>query len=190
MSTQEINDTGTLKTLIDPTISIEKKGAQGISVKNITKFWFATNSFPVIKSPDDAVYRRLVIIEFPNRVEIKDKNFIDRFTEEECERIISMLVSRINTATFPINEDEVRSRVNADVNVVENFVRECCTKDSEVQCYQKELYSEFVTYCARKRVEPVSKKSFTTQLMKLGDIEPARDDAGYIYVGVMPTGDE
>ncbi|MBN1181822.1 MAG: hypothetical protein JXB49_06005 [Bacteroidales bacterium] len=124
ISYQILRDTSRLKQLTgEDSIECEKKFKDPFSYRNHAKLIFLTNQLPVTLDKSDALYRRIFLIEFPNKFvagDNADPMIIDSITEDEVE---GLLFQCIDILKGLISRDFIFSNHEDTRNVIEKYER-------------------------------------------------------------------
>ncbi|MHC4183167.1 MAG: DNA primase family protein [Planctomycetota bacterium] len=139
LPTALVKDTGPLKALTGgDAIPAERKFERGFTFVNKAKLIFSANKPPVIDDEGYAIWRRAVIIEFPNKFEgeNRDPDLLDKLTvPEELSGLLNLAVEKLRIlrerGDFSYNPSWKRTRKKYTVmsDPVADFVEKECELD-------------------------------------------------------------
>jgi putative DNA primase/helicase len=139
LPTALVKDTGPLKALTGgDAIPAERKFERGFTFVNKAKLIFSANKPPVIDDEGYAIWRRAVIIEFPNKFEgeNRDPDLLDKLTvPEELSGLLNLAVEKLRIlrerGDFSYNPSWKRTRKKYTVmsDPVAAFVEKECELD-------------------------------------------------------------
>jgi putative DNA primase/helicase len=157
------------------------------------KIFMATNHKPVIKGTDHGIWRRIKLIPFTTRIEDEKQ---DRHLEQklmlEGPGILNWLIEGarrwcaegLKTPNVIINAtDEYR----AEMDVIGNFLRECCAQQPELMIKARELFKCYQDWCDDHNEHAVSERFFGLRLKEMG-FEQKRNNDGRYWRGVGMAG--
>lgn len=141
------------------------------------KVWLLTNHKPEIRGQDNAIWRRIRLIPFNVTIPEKeqDKNLADKL-EKELAGILTWAVQGcIEWQESGLKEPpQVLSATKSyqeEMDVVQEFLDECCDIEPALSAPVRQLYQCFVEWCENYRVQACSKKKFSMSLQKKGFID-------------------
>jgi putative DNA primase/helicase len=160
-------------------ITVQKKNGHPYQIIPNAKHFFSTNTLPEIQEDNNAVYRRFVIIEFPNSFEGKeDFDLFEKLTTpEELEGIMWLLIrtaqrlSRKRQFTFKQTPNEIRMRWKQQSNAVYEMVEKSTgfiIKKSDGRISRQEFHTQYAKFCTSKHYTINSPGTVTRQVEKLG----------------------
>jgi len=159
-------------------VTVERKNGHPYEIIPKTKHYFSTNTLPEIQEDNTAVYRRFIIIEFPNSFEGKeDLDLLDKLTTpEELEGImwyllrIAKRLSKQKEFTYKQSPDEIRMRWKQQSNAVFELIERSgfIQKRSDARITRAKLYTKYVQFCKSKHYTVKSANTVTRQVEKLG----------------------
>ncbi len=177
---KKINDLDKFKLFVSGDyVTVQKKNGHPYEIIPKAKHFFSTNTLPEIEEDNNAVYRRFVIIEFPNSFEGReDFDLLDKLTtKEELEGIMwlllrtAKLLSKNKRFTYKQSSSEIRMRWKQQSNAVfelieksQNFI----IKKSDGRISRQEFYTQYIRFCTSKNYTINSPGTVTRQVDKLG----------------------
>ncbi|MEW8348766.1 MAG: phage/plasmid primase, P4 family [Candidatus Thiodiazotropha taylori] len=156
--------------------------------------WFGTNHMPHTRDFSDALFRRAIVLEFPNKFEDDrcDPHLKDKLVME-LPGILNLSLDAIarvlETGQFTTcagNEQAKRNwRLEADQ--VQQYVEECCSTGPGLKTPTGELYSSYKTWADSAGIKrTLNKNNFVNRLKRLG-FESKRGTGGTRMVaGISP----
>ena len=203
LSSTSIEDTAIIKKLTGrQPIRIERKNQRAYDATLHAKLFFSANKLPVTRDISDALFRRYVIISFPNNFEGKgDPDLLKKLTTgEELSGIINILMIALrriikNKGIF-VNEktiNERREKYELVLNPIHSFIEQAIAEDSTEsdRIIKDDLYRAYARFCKEKRLAVESKESFGKTLKQQFKFEDGREASGArrtIWKGVRLTG--
>ena len=160
-------------------ITVERKNGHPYEIIPKTIHFFSTNTLPEIEEDNNAVYRRFVIIEFPNSFEgQEDFDLFDKLTtKEELEGIMWLLVrtakrlAKNKQFTYKQSSDEIRMRWKQQSNAVFETIEKSygfIIKKNDGRISRQEFYSQYIKFCKSKNYAVKTPGTVTRQVEKLG----------------------
>ncbi|PBO84706.1 MAG: hypothetical protein COA77_08125 [Thaumarchaeota archaeon] len=160
-------------------ITVQRKNGHPYEIIPKAKHFFSTNTLPEIQEDNNAVYRRFIIIEFPNSFEGKeDFDLFDKLTtKDELEGIMWLLLrtakrlSRKRQFTFKQTPSEIRMRWKQQSNAVFEMIEKSIgfiIKKNDGRISRAEFYTKYVQFCNSKNYTVNSPGTVTRQVEKLG----------------------
>ncbi len=152
----------------------------------ICKLWIATNHMPSVRDLSDGLFRRFIILSFPNRFDDKpnrDTRLVETLAFEAsgilnlCLRALAGVFDR-GSLTEPLSSWEAVQTWKRDSDQVSQFLEEELVLDPEASMLSSEvyaMYSEWVKASGIRRV--LGRKNFTQRLLTHG-IEAGRGSGG------------
>jgi putative DNA primase/helicase len=158
------------------------------------RLWLATNDLPSISGMDDAIWRRLYVIQFPVRfsAERQDKTLADRLVQEASgifnwgyqgyrewkeQGLIPPPQVIQSTGTYRRDNDSVGQ-----------WIESSCVLESSAGTTMKELYASYTTWCENSGVEPLSNGYFGKELTRRGfESIKGRSGNGRLGIALKPT---
>jgi len=177
---KKIDDLDKFKLFVSgDSITVQKKNGHPYQIVPRAKHFFSTNTLPEIKEDNNAVYRRFVIIEFPNSFEGReDFDLFDKLTtKKELEGIMWLLIrtaqrlSRKRQFTFKQSPNEIRMRWKQQSNAVFEMIEKSMgfiIKKNDDKISRQEFHSQYAKFCTSKHYTVNSPGTVTRQMEKLG----------------------
>lgn len=171
----QMNKTSPLKRLTgQDLIGFEYKHKTPFDAFNYAKLIIATNNIPETTDKSDGFYRRMDIIDFPNKFSEKI-DILATIPEEEYEylalKCCYLLGDLLKERSFT-NEpsiEERRERYEAKSNPIANFIKEnCLTGDEGSHVWNFEFCERLNTWCSENRQRQFSSRSVNLKLKELG----------------------
>jgi putative DNA primase/helicase len=138
------------------------------------KLWLATNNLPAITGADDAIWRRIRVIQFPITIppEEQDKSLPDQLLAE--------LPGILNWALEGLEEWQgqglappagiIRSttRYREDNDTVGQWIEAACTLEPGARTSMKDLHADYKTWCENSGLDPLTNACFGKELSRRG----------------------
>lgn len=161
------------------------------------KLWMACNHKPQIRGTDEAIWRRIRLIPFDVTIpeEERDHDLLNKL-KKELPGILAWAVRGCkNWQERGLNPPEAVMRATKDykneMDIVSNYLSECCILDSKCSVLSKSLYDDYVSWAEENKERIMTKKAFGMKLKEKG-IEKnisrsglTRDCSLYIGVGLL-----
>jgi putative DNA primase/helicase len=138
------------------------------------KLWLATNDLPSISGMDDAIWRRLYVIQFPVRfsAERQDKTLADRLVQEAsgifnwaCEGYREWRTHGLKPPSQVVQSTGTYRKENDSVG---QWIESSCVLEPSGGTTMKDLYASYTTWCENSGVEPLSNAFFGKELTHRG----------------------
>jgi putative DNA primase/helicase len=149
------------------------------------KIFMATNHKPMIKGTDHGIWRRIKLIPFTTRIpEEKQDKHLEMKLREEASGILNWLLEgtvrwkreRLKVPTAILNAtDEYRE----EMDVIGNFLKECCIQRPEVSVRIRELFKAYQDWCDENNEHGVSERFFGLRLKEMGFEQGRTSEARY-----------
>ncbi len=117
------------------------------------KLWLSTNNKPVIKGADDAIWRRIMFIEFPVQIpkEKRDKRLRDKLLAD-APGILNWLVKgclawQRDGLMVPEEVIAATAEYRGEMDDLAGFLEEKCVVGPGCSATAQELYSAYASYC-------------------------------------------
>jgi len=155
------------------------------------KIWLAANHKPPITGTDNAIWRRIKLIPFEVTIPEaeQDKHLIEKL-KTELPGILAWAVrgclawQQIGIA-FPDRVDKATEAYRAEMDLVAQFLEECCVINSLASVGASVLYGEYCKWCDQYREKPEKQKAFSMRLKERGFVAKDRDSYGRaLYSGI------
>lgn len=155
---------------------------QEFSMIPTCKFMFAANEYPRMQNVDDAVMRRLHVLEFKNEVAVQDQDKeIDEKLKSEIPGIVGKALIGLRTfiasnQTFDIPDEvkESNKRFTIDSVPIKRWFDECCEIHDVITTPNKELYRDYVLWCDMNGHKASSSNTFGRQIFQIEGVEESR----------------
>jgi putative DNA primase/helicase len=158
------------------------------------RLWLATNDLPSISGMDDAIWRRLYVIQFPVRfsAERQDKTLADRLVQEAsgisnwaCEGYREWRTHGLKPPTQVLQSTRTYRKDNDSVG---QWIDSACVLDTSTGTTMKDLYASYLTCCENSGVEPLSNAYFGKELTRRGfESIKGRSGNGRLGIALKPT---
>jgi len=187
-------------------ITADVKYKDRIKFKPYAKLIIATNKPPRIDKKDEeedideALWDRLLIIEFPNKFPKDDEWYEKTFTKDEMEGTLTvgivafMRVLQQGRFDFEQTPEEVRDIWLTETDNVYRFIKTYVSRrklkldpgNENLWIPKYKLYEIYEKYCINTKTKPVDKKEFAEKLRDYFGITTGRktSDNIYAYMGI------
>jgi len=186
-------DVGLLKALTGgDTISAEKKFKDQFVFHNAAKLVFSANQPPKIPEDSLAIWRRLIVVDFPNAFlgDKADKLLIEKLTRaNELSGLLNQALDGLarlrqtGDFTYKLTIPQVRDHYRRLSDTVAIFFEERCHLDSDEWETKEELYAAYVAWCEANHLLKRSKKALGIELNAIG-IASRRLNGAWVWVGI------
>lgn len=170
LPSRALREAGPLKTLTGSgTVEAEKKFKDSFNFVNSAKMIFATNTPPEITEDTYAVWRRIVMVDFPYKFEGKDedKNLLAKLTTaEELSGFLNVSLEGLERLrqnddfTYTRTIEDTRSKYLLMSDPATVFIDDYCDFSSWVTITKEELYQAFMKFCGEHSLPGLNKKAF------------------------------
>jgi len=149
------------------------------------KIFMATNHKPVIKGTDHGIWRRIKLIPFTTRIEDERQ---DKTLEEKLKKEASGILNWILEGTerwrreglvVPAAILNATDEYRGEMDVIGNFMKECCIAKEGVSIRIRELYKAYADWCDENNEHAVSERFFTLRLKEMGYEQRRTAEARY-----------
>ncbi|MFW6015099.1 MAG: phage/plasmid primase, P4 family [bacterium] len=169
-----LNETGILKTLIagEP-LRGEYKYGTSFDFRPVVRLIFSANEVPTSRDKTDAWYRRLEIVEFPNKFSKSDPGFDPDLKYKLLEELPGILnwsiegLKRLkNSNAFTESEaiKKAKQEYERQNDSVIAFLEDCTEFPANSYEPGKRVYKEYIHYCQDSGLKPQSRRSFSSRL--------------------------
>lgn len=148
------------------------------------KIWLSTNARPVIKGTDEAIWDRVRLVPFEERIppEEQDKK-LPRKLEEELPGILAWAVEgclrwRRDGMSEPEEIMAATREYRQEMDVLGDFLAERCVTHSRAEVGAGALYDAYKGWCDETGEEPVTQKAFGSELKDRGYDNSGRISGG------------
>jgi putative DNA primase/helicase len=138
------------------------------------KLFLVANHKPRVEGTDEAIWRRIRLIPFVVTIpkEERDPHLMDKL-EKELPGIFAWAVRgclkwQESGLGEPSAVSEATAGYRQEMDLVGNFIGDCCVVSPKVSLGAGALYNGFESWCKESGEEPISQKSFGTQLRERG----------------------
>ena len=138
------------------------------------KIWLATNHKPIVREFSLGFWRKIRLIPF--KVTIPEEERIlhfDNILLEEKEGIFNWILEgymkwKEENLRTPKEIEEATAEYKSSMDVMAEFIEQCCIESHRAQITTKELYKVYKNWCEENDEKPVVKRSFGRQLSERG----------------------
>jgi len=162
----------------------EHKFEKPFNLQNTAKLIFSANKAPRLNEDSDAIWRRLVIVDFPNRFlgSQADNNLLNKLTDdEELSGLLNSALEALQrlrqqkSFTVGTSMEDIRRKYLLNSNPVPIFIEERCTKDIQASVSKDDLYDAFLQFCEDTNTSILGKKAFGARLNAMQIAVEAQD---------------
>ena len=158
------------------------------------KLWLRTNELPTISGTDEAIWRRIRVIEFPitSPPEQQDKRLADRLIAELPGILLwamqgCMEWGKIGLAP-PASVLQSTQEYRKDNNSIGQWIESACSLDPTLRASMKDLYNSYCSWCDSSSLEPLHSTKFGKKLTLLGyETFKAKRSNGRIGIGLKQS---
>lgn len=189
----------------DP-IHAERKYQQGYAIEPTAKHFYSANQLPEIKIDDNAFFRRVLIVAFPETIDRdqRDPNLGEKL-RLELDGVLRWAVEGLQRLldnegfTRDLTPEETRRLWDEHASSIGQFKIRCLnvTGHSEDVAAKQDVYRAYTEFCMDNGLPTESQQKLTRVLKRDPRIGQAKrkpdgwDKRAKCYVGVqLPTGDE
>jgi putative DNA primase/helicase len=180
-----IRDAAVIKALTGgDTMMAEHKFEKPFNLSNLAKLIFSANKAPKLSEDTDAIWRRLIIVDFPNQFmgSNADSQLIDKLTTaEELSGLLNNALEALQRLrqqkAFSVGTsmESVRRKYLLNSNPVPIFVEERCDRDIKSSVSKDDLYEAFLQFCEDTGTAILGKKAFGARLNAMSIVIEAQD---------------
>lgn len=153
------------------------------------KLWLATNHRPEIRGTDDAIWRRIKLVEFPRQFLGKnsDRQLLSKL-RTELPGILAWAVrgcqkwQRSGLGNPPAIE-EATTAYRQESDQVGRFLKEACHMGRRFETPARDLYDHYAKWCDNRKEISTSNNEFAKALVQHG-LKKKRGNTGVRYIGV------
>ncbi len=140
----------------------------------VFKLWLATNNFPSISGSDDAIWRRLRIIDFPVSIPPEEQN------PDLAKNLLAELPGILNWALaghriwkqeglqIPDSVTSSTKNYRNENDVIGQWLNSCCIVGMGGVTPMAGLYASYASWCVKSGFEPMSNEAFGKELTRKG----------------------
>ncbi|MGH1569853.1 phage/plasmid primase, P4 family [Methylobacterium sp. P31] len=158
-------------------MSVKRLYKDYFNLKPEFKLWFASNELPQISGNDDAIWRRIHVIEFPVtfKPEERDPKLLATLKGElpgilnwalEGLRQIGELKGDFLAPPESVKHSTAEYRSGNDN--ISDFIEGACVRDPNGRIMMGELHERYVEYCENSGSDPMNKITFSKSLNRMG----------------------
>lgn len=154
-------------------IGYEMKGKQPFDDYNYSKLIIASNSLPVTNDTTEGLWRRCLVIDFPNKFNEK-VDIVKTIPEQEfnnlsrkCFNILKCLLEKRAFSDEGSIEDRKQKYIMAS-NPLPIFIKTFCKIEPSLYHRYSELYIEYTQWLKKNKKRIITKKEFTKYLNEEG----------------------
>jgi putative DNA primase/helicase len=154
-------------------MQVEHKFEKPYSFRNTAKLVFSANRAPRICEDSDAIWRRLIVIDFPNQF-MGDKDDIRLLEKISVPEELSGLLNKALDAltglrqkgafTASATKEDFRREYLLNSNPAPIFVAERCILERSASISKEDLYTSFVAFCEATGATLLTKRMFGARL--------------------------
>jgi len=159
-------------------IYCEKKFKDPFPFENYAKMIFLTNQVPLTRDKTYAFYRRIFLLEFPNKFvlgENADPMIVEKIPKEEFEALayrctLTLKGLKKNNFVFANHEktEEVTKRYEELSNPLSKFIQENTEKEPNSEILVSELSDKFLSYLKENSLRTWTDKEITRGMKDMG----------------------
>jgi putative DNA primase/helicase len=154
------------------------------------KVFMATNHKPMIKGTDYGIWRRIKLIPFTTTIlpENQDKHLEDKLFKEGP-GILNWLIEGAlrwynKGLTTPAIISNATEEDRNEMDVLGNFIKECCIQSVGVSIRARELFRAYQEWCEENNEHACSERFLALRLKELG-LERSRSSEARYWNGIM-----
>jgi putative DNA primase/helicase len=138
------------------------------------KLWLATNDLPTISGTDEAIWRRIRVIEFPITIlpEQQDKRLADRLISELPGILQWAIQGLIEWRKIGLSPPECVSQSTKnyrnDNDTIGQWKESACIFESGLRTSMKELYESYKFWCENSSLDALPNTAVGKELTRLG----------------------
>jgi putative DNA primase/helicase len=150
-----------------------RKYENPITFPETHKLWIDANYAPAIRGVDDAIWKRLLPIPCRHKPEKRDLELANKLLQES-EAIASWLVAgalrwQREGLERPGSIEETRDSWKSNMDLLGEFITDCCVEGEGESCAASELYSTFQDWSKKQGYQhPMTQTAFGTRLADRG----------------------
>jgi putative DNA primase/helicase len=159
------------------------------------KLFLATNHKPEIRGTDHATWRRVRLIPFTVTIPDaeQDKSLLDKL-RGEFPGILRWMVAgcllwQRDGLGLPDAVREATQEYRASMDVIGNFLAECCTADASATAKAADLYRAYGVWCEANKEHPEGQRRFGEALAERGFQAGRLSGGARAWKGVRVRGD-
>jgi putative DNA primase/helicase len=186
-----IRDAAVIKGLTGgDTMMAEHKFEKPFNLQNTAKLIFSANKAPRLSEDSDAIWRRLVIVDFPNQFMAAkaDSDLVNKLTTaEELSGLLNAALEALQRLrqqkafTVGASMESVRRQYLLNSNPVPIFVEERCDRDIKASVTKDDLYEAFLQFCEETGTTILGKKAFGARLNAMS-VATESQNMGHVHI--------
>lgn len=158
------------------------------------KIWFGTNDLPIISGGDEAIWRRIHLIDYPVSFSEaqRDGGLFDRL-KLELPGILNWALQGVRELgemkgdflNPPASVRNETGRYRSTSDTVASFVEDRCEKVDEKITMMNSLYDAYCRWCINSSIEPVASGQFGKELSRLNfEVKRTKDGNARLGIGL------
>jgi putative DNA primase/helicase len=168
----------------------EHKFERPFNLQNTAKLVFSANKAPRLSEDTDAIWRRLIVVDFPNQFmgDKAESDLIEKLTAaEELSGLLNGALGALQRLrqrkafTTSGSIAAIRREYLLSSNPVPVFIEERCERDLKASVTKDALFEAFLQFCEDTGANVIGKKAFGARLNAMA-IASEGQDAWYTHV--------
>lgn len=153
------------------------------------KIWLSTNHKPTIQGTDQAIWDRIRLIPFNVRIPEKEQNkHLLIQLKTELPGILNWAIQgclawRRDGLGMPAEVISAVSDYRCEMDIVGQFISECCIESAAVQVTSKALYTDYCEWCDKNGERSLSQNKFGRRIKERG-FEDGRNGKARFWRGI------
>lgn len=152
------------------------------------KLWMSTNYKPIIRGTDEGIWRRLAIVPFSVYI---PKEKVDPHLKSKLKRELKGILQwavegfskwQKDGLKEPKIVEQQRDSYRTEMDAVENFINDCCIRDSQKRSKAKPLFSAYREWAIENNQYQMSSTKFGREMGK--KFEKMKSDGTNVYLGI------
>ena len=138
------------------------------------KLWLVTNNLPMVSGSDDAIWRRIRVIDFPVQIpaDQQDRSLCDVLLNE-LPGILNWALAgytdwKANGLCPPDNVSRSTKSYREENDIVGQWIQTCCHESPLLQATMRSLYDSYKIWCENSALEPLASNIFGKELTRRG----------------------
>jgi len=173
-------------------VDAEQKFERGERVRSRAKILWGMNELPTVRQPENGIWRRIQVIEFPPRTGQIDPTLKQRILQE-APGILAWAVRgllrlrRRGRFVIPESVQAATQEYHSENDVPRMFIEECLvvTQDATKNIKAGDLYESYRHWCARNGFSPLNRTRAGREWKRLGLEKYTSNGVRYRYL--QPT---
>jgi len=159
-------------------LNCERKFKEPFVFENYAKLIFLTNQIPLTKDKTYAFYRRVFLLEFPNRFvlgENADPDIIDRIDQSEFEALAVAIIAKLRELkkkkfvfTKHVETEEITERYESLSNPLFKFINDFVIREPDEDIPKSEFQERFNAYQRDKGFRLWDSKEISREMKVMG----------------------